>query len=627
MNETSINQQKKLYGIQNWGQPYFDINDAGHVIVKINDAQGDLYELITSLVQRGIEPPILIRLNGIIRDRIHTLHTAFQEAIRDFNYRNTYQIAYPIKVNPQNHIVEVINQATHSYSMGLEVGSKPELLAVLTLEGNSSFLLCNGYKDAEYIEIALLSKKLGKRPIIIVEQAYELKLILEIAQKLEIDAEIGFRMKPTYKGSGRWTYSGGDFAKFGLNSHEIVQCLEELKNANKLAWLKLLHVHIGSQITSIEAIKKALAEAARMYTEIAKLCPSLAFFDAGGGLGIDYDGSKTTAQSSMNYSVGEYARDVVFAIGEACLKANLPDPIIITESGRAIVAQHAILITEVIDVSPSLQATEKIDPPPTSHEVPQSLYTLYQETTSENCLETLHDALELKEKIIEGFVYEDLNLTERAYSEQVYRRLLAKIRHVSRELEYVPEDIENLDKSLFDLYFCNFSVFQSIPDSWAIDQQFPIMPIHRLTEKPNRRAILADISCDSDGKIDHFIMRREIRPYIQLHEPTSLPYYIGIFFVGAYQEIMGGLHNLFGDTNAVHVELNADGSWEIQQIVEGDTIEEVLSYTQYQPKQMLERLRHLIEKALKEGLMSKEESAQLQKKMKQSLESYTYLVV
>lgn len=627
MNEWTTSHNKKLYGIQNWGEPYFDINAEGHIIVKINGSEGDLFDLVNSLVQRGIEPPILIRLNGIIQDRIKALTTAFQEAIQEFNYRNTYRIAYPIKVNPQNHVVELIQQAGQAYSLGLEVGSKPELLAVLTLENGDSLLLCNGYKDAEYIELALLAKKLGKRSIIIVEQAYELKLILDIADKLGIEAELGIRMKPTYKGSGRWTSSGGDFAKFGLNAHEIVVCLEQLKKANKLHWLKLLHFHIGSQITSIEAIKKALGEAARMYTELARECPSLCFFDAGGGLGIDYDGSRTTAQSSMNYSVGEYARDVVSAIGEACLKAGISDPAIITESGRAIVAQHAILITEVIDVSPSLQAVETILPPPTQHEVPTTLYSLYQETIPENCQEVLHDALDLKEKIIESFVHGDLTLQERAYSEQIYRHLIAKIRQMSREMDYVPEDIENLDKILLDLYFCNFSVFQSIPDSWAIDQLFPIIPIHRLTEKPTHRAILADISCDSDGKIDHFIMRREIRPCLQLHEFTPAPYYLGIFFVGAYQEVMGGLHNLFGDTNAVHVDLNQDGSWEILTIVEGDTNEEVLAYTQYQPAQILERVRHLIEKALKDGLMTKEESAKLQKKVKQSLESYTYLVV
>lgn len=631
MSEPKLSIGQEYYRIQNWGDHYFSVNAQGHVVVKANGDQteGDLFHLVQSLAQRGIEPPILIRFNGIIRDRIHRLQAAFSAAINEFNYRNSYRIAYPIKVNPQRHVVELIQREGSPYNLGLEVGSKPELLAVLTLEENSeALLICNGYKDAEYIELALLANKLGRRAIIIVEQVYEIKLILDIAQRMGFEAEIGFRFRPTYKGAGRWKSSSGEFAKFGLDSQEIMHCLDQLKQADKIHWLKLFHFHIGSQITSIESIKKALQEAACMYTELAKICPSLSFFDAGGGLGVDYDGSKTISDSSMNYTVEEYARDVVSAVGEACQKNGVDDPILMTESGRALTAHHAVLITEVIDVASILEGNEVIDSPPTSHDIPTSLYSLYQEVTPTNCLEVLHDTLELKEMIVVSFTHGQLSLEERAYSEKVYQHLISKICHLAKQLDEMPEEIEKINQTRVDMYFCNFSVFQSLTDSWAIKQFFPIMPIHKLQERPHRGAVIADLSCDSDGKIDHFIGHRGIpNPYFFLHELEASPYYLGIFLVGAYQEILGGLHNLFGDTNVVHVQLTNEGTWDIQHVVEGDTIEEVLNYTEYHPQHLLQRLRAMIEKSLKAGRLSNQESAVLQKKIKQSLENYTYLVV
>jgi arginine decarboxylase len=618
------------YWIHRWGAPYFGINAKGHVFVKpyANGCEGDLYELVDSLVQRGIEAPILIRFDDITCDRISYLQGAFKAAIDEFDYQNTYCLAFPIKVNPQCQVVELIEQTGQHLQLSLEVGSKPELLAVMTFSENlEALLLCNGYKDAEYIELALMARKLGRRSIIIIEQPYELPMVLEVASRLNVEAEIGFRMKLSNKGAGRWQTSGGDLAKFGLSTHEIVLCLEELEKANKKDWLKLLHFHIGSQITSIQAIKKALSEASRMYAELAALCPSLCYFDAGGGLGIDYDGSKTTADSSMNYSVEEYARDVVAAIGAACDKSNLPHPILITESGRALVAHHAILITEVIDVAPILDPVDKLDPPPTDHEILSALYELYENLTPAGCQEALHDANELKEAVLESFMYGDLSLFERAYGEKVYWHLVAKIYHLSKEFSHIPEDIEKLSEVLYDTYFCNFSVFQSLPDSWAIDQLFPVMPIHRLNEEPTRRAILADMSCDSDGKIDRFVGKREIERQLLLHQPNKSPYYLGIFLVGAYQEILGGLHNLFGDANAVHVELESNGQWKIKHVVEGDTNEEVLSYVQYNAQQILKQMRVLIEKALRAGRLTQAESAKVQRKFKESLESYTYLTV
>lgn len=623
-------QNEKKYWIDRWGIPFFSINEKGHVAITPAPGRkaGDLYELVQSLVQRGIEAPILLRFDDILKERISYLQRAFESAIKEFEYKNSYITAYPIKVNPQSTVVELIEEFGRENGISLEVGSKPELLAVLTFSENlDGFLLCNGYKDAEYIELALMARKLGRRSIIIIEQPYELGLVIEIAQKLNVEAEIGFRMKLSSKGAGRWHTSGGDLAKFGLNSHEIVLCLEQLEKAGKKDWLRLLHFHIGSQITSINAVKKALAEASRMYTELAASCPSLCFLDAGGGLGVDYDGSKTTNDSSMNYSVEEYARDIVSSVGSACDKAGLMHPTLLTESGRAVVAHHAVLITEVIDVTSSLEVLETIPPPPTDHEILMHLHELYESITPEGSQEALHDANELKEAILESFTHGSMSLQERAYAEKIYRHLIAKISKSAQELRHIPEDLERLKDSLFDTYFCNFSLFQSLPDSWAIEQIFPILPIHRLNEEATRKGVLADMSCDSDGKIDRFVGQRNASSQLSLHQFNGEPYYLGIFLVGAYQEIMGGLHNLFGDTNAVHVALRENGEWEIKHVVEGDTIEEVLAYVQYNPQQLLKQLRILIEKALRAERLSPAESAKLQKKFKESLESYTYLTV
>lgn len=619
------------YSVRAWGSPYFDINSTtGTVSIRMQPKgpTADLYKLVTSLVKRGIEAPILIRFDGILRDRIRRIQWAFDAAINEFRYDNTYRLAYPIKVNQQSSVVNLIKATGSAGLLGLEVGSKPELIAVLSIHDTpNALLLCNGYKDAEYIEIALLSTKVGRRTIIIIEQFYELQLVLDIAKKLNVEAEIGFRMRPFNKGSGRWNTSGGDMAKFGLSSHEIVQGIQLLKDNNKADWVKLLHFHLGSQIPTIASIKKALGEAARMYTELARECPKISFFDVGGGLGVDYDGSRSSNDSSMDYTIEEYARDVVSAIGDACEKEEIACPTIITESGRAIVAHHSVLITEVIDVAPSLEAIDVLDPPESDHEVLTSLYNLYQIVNEDNCHEVLHDAQELKESIFECFVHGSLALRERAYAEQAYKRLIAKIRLVSKNLQHVPEEIRDLDKILLDTYFCNFSVFQSLPDFWAIDQLFPIMPIHRLNEEPKRKGILADLSCDSDGKVDCFVNRRGSQSYLSLHETGGQPYYLGIFLVGAYQEILGGMHNLFGDTNAVHVDIDSDGEWHINNVVEGDTIREVLAYVQYNSQDLIEKLRISIEKALRNGSLTAEESAKLQKKFREALESYTYLVV
>ena len=629
----SWNTQKSsdLYGVLEWGDGYFDINARGNVIVRPsrNGASVDIHELMNQLVQRGIDPPVLLRFDGILRDRVKRLHTAFASAIAEESYAGRFRGAYPIKVNQQRHVVDIVRTAGRDDCLGLEVGSKPELIAVLAIHDTpDALLLCNGYKDGEYIELALLAKKVGRRPIIIVEQLYELDKILEVSAKLGIDAEIGIRMKPITKGSGRWEASSGERAKFGLSVPEIALALQKLEEHKKTHWVKLLHFHIGSQIPSIAAIKRALREATRMYTELAKSCPELSFMDVGGGLAVDYDGSKTNFESSMNYTIEEYARDVVSAVAEACKEAGCSVPDIVTESGRALVAQHAVLITQVIDVTPTLDAVLKLERPPTSHETLKQLWELYNAVSIKNCHESLNDALVLKDEIIERFIQGDLTLAERAYADKTFWHLIAKIKHESKGLKYIPEDLERLDDTLRDTFFCNFSVFQSLPDSWAINHLFPILPIHRLNEEPHRRGIIADVSCDSDGKIDRFTDLKDVRNSLKLHMPeANTPYYLGVFLVGAYQEILGDLHNLFGDTNAVHVDVTDDGHAEITHIVEGDTVREVLQYVQYDPQDLAERLRSSIEKSLRSGLLTHEEAAQMQKRFKEALEGYTYLRV
>lgn len=616
-----------LYGIERWGEDYFSVNDLGRVEVRPKRTNGgDLFELTKSLVTQGIEAPILIRFNGIIQDRMARLSQAFKSAIQESNYNGSHRMVFPVKVNPQRHVVEAIQKAGRDYLLGLEVGSKPELIAVLALDSNpDTLLLCNGYKDAEYISLALMAKKLGRHTLIIIEQFYELKLVLDAAEKLGVEADIGFRMKLSSTGSGRWKSSGGEFSKFGLFAHEIVACSEVLHKQDKGHWVKLLHYHLGSQVTTIESIKKVLKESAKMYTELSALHPSMKYFDVGGGLAVDYDGTRSVSDSSMNYTVEEYARDVVYAIGEACTKAHVPHPIVVTESGRALVSHHAVLVTEVIDVTPT--SVEDNGSPPSDHEILQTLAQLNEHLSPKNCRETFHDVKELKDRMLHEFIYGRFTLKERAYGEKLSRRLFVKIRTLYKELGEATEELAELDKILLETYFCNFSVFQSLPDSWAINQLFPVMPIHRLHEAPTHEATLADLTCDSDGKIDCFIGDDETKNCLKLHEYTGEPYYLGIFLVGAYQEILGGLHNLFGDTNVVHAELGEDGEWKLSHLVEGDTIEEVLHYVQYNAEKLMIQLYELIEGSLKGGRISLTESAKIKKMFKQSLESYTYLVV
>jgi len=621
----------ELYRIDGWGAGFFSINEKGNVAV--NPARNgipsvDLYEIVEDLVRRGVKAPLLIRFDGILRSRANQIYDAFAKAIAEFGYDGSYTLTYPVKVNQQRQVLESVRKISKTRTIGLEVGSKPELLAVLAINDiPDGLILCNGYKDFQFIELALMAKKLGRRPIVTVEQLYELDTIIRASEASGVLPEIGLRMNPAYRGAGRWAGSAGENAKFGLALYEILEAVKILKERKLEHCIKLLHFHMGSQITSINAIKKVIKEAGRVYTELAKMCPGLEFLDVGGGLGVDYDGSSTNFDSSMNYTTEQYARDVVWEVKIACDECNVKHPTIISESGRALVAHHAVLVAEVMDVAEVQDPPETLETPPSDDQKLRELGILYRDLTLKNCHETFSDALAMRDEFLQGFIQGNLSLQERAYAERALKFLFTRINRLKSSMKYVPEDLEGLEGMLKDTYFVNFSVFQSLLDHWAIEQLFPIMPIHRLQQQPGRRAVIADLTCDSDGKIDKFIDLQGVSRHLDLHPyRNDQPYYLGIFLVGAYQECLGNLHNLFGDTNAVHVEVDEQGQYQIRSVIEGDTMREVLGYVQYTSEDLLFRLNNLIESSVRKGTMSAEEAATFVRRYKESLEGYTYLL-
>jgi arginine decarboxylase len=631
----TIEDSENLYRIHGWGEPYFSINSDGHVTVSPQGDRGgtlDLFELIESIKQRNIEVPLLIRFSDILADRIERLNASFAKAIARYKYPNSYRGVFPIKCNQHRHLVEALVDYGKPYNFGLEAGSKPELIiALAALESgqngknnkSESLLICNGYKDKEYIETALLATRLGHQPIIVIEQLSELYIILEVSAKLNIKPTVGVRAKLRSKGIGRWGSSTGDRAKFGLTIPEIIEVVNTLKNANKLDSLQLLHFHIGSQISSISVIKEAIREASQIYCELVKLGANMNYLDVGGGLAVDYDGSKTNFYASKNYNMQNYANDIVAEVKEACEERNIPAPVLISESGRAIASHQSVLIFNVlgnnnVPTSPPNSVPEK------EHLVLRNLWETYQNIDPENYQEAYHDAIQFKEEAISLFNFGYLSLTERARAEQLYWACCHKIREIIINQEYVPDDLEDLEAIMSSIYYVNLSVFQSAPDFWAIDQLFPILPIHRLNEEPTERCILADLTCDSDGKLDKFIDLTDVKSFLELHPLNEKPYYLGMFLVGAYQEIMGNLHNLFGDTNVVHIQMTPKG-YQIQYVVKGDTIQEVLSYVQYNPEDLLEKVRRRTEQAVQENKITLEQSQLLLENYEKSLRSYTYL--
>jgi arginine decarboxylase len=624
----SIAEAGELYDVASWGKGYFAVEPNGHVWVRPDKdpARGiDLKELVDNLQLRGISLPILIRFGEILKHRLGEMHQAFQNAIAEHNYTSGYCCVYPIKVNQQRQVVEEVFEYGRKYKFGLEAGSKPELLAVLAIADNETPIICNGFKDDEYIEMVMLAKKIGRQIIPVVEKYTELDLILKHSARVGVRPVIGLRIKLASRGSGRWKSSGGYRSKFGLTVTEALRALEQLKSLGMEDCLQLLHFHLGSQITNIRQIKAAVIEAARAYVEMRRSGAGLNYLDVGGGLGIDYDGSQTDFESSVNYTLQEYANDIVYHIQSVCDEAEVPHPTIVSESGRAIVAYHSVLVFNVLGVT---GFGEEETLPEFSDEVEQPLLDLkdtLRGLSSKNLLESFHDAQQALDSALNLFSLGYLPLQQRSWAESIYWVICRRIQKLAKDLDDFPEELEGLDSLLSDTYFCNFSLFQSMPDSWAVKQLFPIMPIHRLNEEPSHHGILGDISCDSDGKVDQFIDRRDVKKTLPLHTFNGEPYILGTFLVGAYQEILGDLHNLFGDTNAVHVQLDEKGAVVIDALIRGDTVREVLDYVQFKSTTLAEQFRRDVETAVREGRIGYEESGVLLRFYEDGLNGYTYL--
>ena len=624
----TIEDSEKLYRIQGWGEPYFSINAAGHVTVSPKGDRGgslDLCELVESLKQRNLALPLLIRFSDILEDRIERLNSCFARAIARYNYKNVYRGVFPVKCNQHRQLIQDLVRFGQPHHFGLEAGSKPELMiALATLKTPGALLICNGYKDRDYIETAILAQRLGQTSVIVLEQIEEVELAIAASIALGIKPILGVRAKLTTKGVGRWGGSTGDRAKFGLTIPEIIRAVGELEKAGMLDCLQLLHFHIGSQISSISVIKDAIREASHIYVELAKLGANMNYLDVGGGLGVDYDGSKTNFHASKNYNMQNYANDVVAGVKDACDERKIQVPIIISESGRAIASHQSVLVFDVLGTSDvPREVPEPIDE--NAHQIPRNLYEIYQSISPENYQEVYHDAIQFKEEAVSLFNLGYLGISERAKTEQLYWACCNKIQGIARQKEYVSEDLEDLEKVMASIYYINLSVFQSVPDSWAINQLFPIMPINRLDEEPTQRGILADLTCDSDGKIDQFIDLRDVKSVLELHTlKPGEPYYLALFLGGAYQEIMGNLHNLFGDANAVHIQLTPSG-YHIEHVVKGDTMKEVLSYVQYDAESLVESIRRQTEAALQQNKITLSESQLLLQNYERSLSQYTYL--
>ena len=632
MKNWTIENSRDLYNIRGWGLEYFDINNKGHIIVQPQNGNNhsiDLKELVEDIQAKGYSLPALIRFSDILKASISNLANAFNKSIKEYSYDGTYHGVYPIKVNQQKQVVEEIIKFGRPFNFGLEAGSKPELHAILAILDNpEALLICNGYKDETFIRLALMSQKLGKRVFIVVERPGELKIIDQVAKEIDIKPNIGLRIKLTSAGEGRWAESSGEYSKFGLNSMELIDALDFAEQHNIKSCIRLIHFHLGSQITNIRRIKNSLKEVGRFYVEFRKAGCPIDYIDVGGGLGVDYDGSRSTYASSTNYNVQEYANDVVYHILESCQEENLPHPNIISESGRAMTAYHSILVFNVLDVTSFPEWTGQVEIPKEAPEIVQEIYAVLENTSNKNLTESWHNATHLKDEIHNQFLLGLINLRDRALCERIYWGISRKIQTLSEKLKYLPEEIKTLRKNLADKYFCNYSVFQSVPDSWAIDQVFPVLPIQRLNEEPNRDATLEDITCDSDGRLDNFIgTNRSTTPTLKVHElKQGESYQFGIFLIGAYQEILGDLHNLFGDTNTFHVSIQDDGSLKYEQIIEGENVTDVLDYVQFNADELAGRVSGFLVNYVETGNITQEEADKFLSLYKEGLNGYTYLL-
>lgn len=629
MRKWRIEDSAELYNINGWGINYFSINNKGNVTVSPRTAGAavDLKELIDELQLRDVACPVLLRFPDILDSRIEQMESCFKFAAQEYDYKGQNFLVYPIKVNQMRPVVEEIVSHGKKFNIGLEAGSKPELHAVIAINtDNDSLIICNGYKDEDYIELALLAQKMGRTIFIVVEKLNELRLITRVAKRLRVKPNIGIRVKLASSGSGKWEDSGGDVSKFGLTSSEVLEALDYLERNKMQDSLRLVHFHIGSQVNKIRRIKIALREAAQFFVQIYKMGFKLDFVDVGGGLGVDYDGTRSAnSGSSVNYSIQEYVNDATFAMVDACEKNDIPHPNIITESGRSLTAHHSVLVFEVLETAQLPAWDDEAEPVEDDHELIHLLYDSWDNMNQSSMLETWHDAQQIREEALDLFSLGMLDLKTRAQVERLFWSIARDIQQIVSEIKRPPEEFNNLPKLLSEKYFCNFSLFQSLPDSWAIDQIFPIIPIHRLDEKPDRHATIQDITCDSDGKIDNFISTRNISHHLPVHALKSREsYYIGVFLVGAYQEILGDLHNLFGDTNAVHVSVDEKG-YHIDQVIDGETVAEVLDYVQYNSKKLVRTVETWVTLSVKQGKITAEEGKEFLSNYRSGLYGYTYL--
>lgn len=629
MKKWTIEDSEELYNINGWGTSYFGINKKGDVYVTPckDNTQIDLRDVMDELALRDVTPPVLLRFPDILDNRIEKTASCFAKAKEEYGFTAENFVIYPIKVNQMQPVVEEIISHGRKFNLGLEAGSKPELHTVISVQCQSdALIICNGYKDESYIELALLAQKMGKRIFIVVEKLNELDIIARVAKRLKVQPNLGVRIKLASSGSGKWQESGGDASKFGLNSSELLHALRKLDDMGMRDCLKLIHFHIGSQITKIRRIQTALREAAQYYINLHKMGYDVDFVDCGGGLGVDYDGTRSAnSESSVNYSIQEYVNDCVATFVEAADKNNIGHPNIITESGRSLTAHHSVLVINVLETASLPEMPEEFEAKETDHQLVKDLYNIWCNLSPQGMLEDWHDAEQIREEALELFSHGIVDLQTRAEIEAMYWSVCYEVNTLSKSMKHIPDELRSLDKLLADKYFCNFSLFQSLPDSWAIDQLFPIVPIQRLNERPTRKSTLQDITCDSDGKITNYVSDGHVSNVISLHAlKKNEPYYLGVFLVGAYQEILGDMHNLFGDTNAAHISVK-DGKYKIDQIFDGETVEEVLEYVQYNPKKLVRQLEQWVTKSVRQGKISIEEGKEFLSNYRSGLYGYTYL--
>ncbi|MCQ2121180.1 MAG: biosynthetic arginine decarboxylase [Fibrobacter sp.] len=630
MKKWRIDDSRDLYNIKGWGVNYFDINEKGHATVspvKENGPIIDLYDLVQELSIRDVSTPVLLRFPDILDNRLEKINECFANAKKEYGFKGSYYNIFPIKVNQQRAVLEEVVGHGKKFNIGLEAGSKPELHAVLAnMDNPDSLIICNGYKDEDFIELALLAQKMGKQIFIVVEKMNELHLVVEVSRRVGVRPNIGIRVKLASNGAGKWEESGGYHSKFGLNSSELLEALDYIREEEMEDCLKLIHFHLGSQITNIRNIKDGLREVSQFYVQLKKMGMGLEFVDVGGGLGVDYDGTRSSNGSSVNYSIQEYANDVIYAMYEACEKGEVEHPNVIAESGRALAAHHSILVFNILEHASQPFFDDNEDEIPEDAEVfLKDLYAIYKGLTPRNLLESWHDAMQINDDVLNGFKLGTVDLQTRALSERLFWTIAREVNHMAQELRHPPYELSELPKLLAEKYFGNFSLFQSLPDSWGIDQIFPIMPIQRLDEEPTVETTLQDVTCDSDGKIDMFARGGEVARTLPLHKlKKDEPYYLAVYLVGAYQEILGDLHNLFGDTNAVHIVCDGD-KYEIDKIIDGETVEDVLDYVNFSDKALVRTMENWVTRSVKEGKITVKEGKEFLNIYRGGLYGYTYL--